>query len=138
MSQGLVLYKRAGSARDDDDVDRVRDEVLDRYGSLPPQAENLFEVIRLKIMSRKLGIAAVDVVRGEIVLQVAAKSQIEPERLVHVLSQPALGLRVGRTTRSTAPRPSSRAVRCRCSRPRASCFFGSAPDRSQVGKPTHH
>ncbi|MCP4039633.1 MAG: transcription-repair coupling factor [bacterium] len=94
VSQRLVLYKRASSARDDDEVARIRDEVLDRYGSLPPEAEHLFEVIRIKIMARKLGVAAVDVARGEIVLQVAEKTHIEPERLVHLLGQPALGLRV--------------------------------------------
>jgi len=105
VSQRLVLYKRASSARDADEVDRVRDEVLDRYGSLPPQAENLFEVIRLKIMARSLGIAAVDIVRGEIVLQVAAKTQIDPERLVHLLSQPALGLRVAPDHKIYAPAP---------------------------------
>ncbi len=94
VSQRLVLYKRASSARDDEEVARIRDEVLDRYGALPTQAESLFDVIRLKIKARKLGIAAVDIVRGELVLQVAEKSQIDPTRLVHLLSQPALGLRV--------------------------------------------
>lgn len=105
VSQRLVLYKRASSARDDDDVARIRDEVLDRYGSLPAQASNLFEVIRLKIMARKLGIAAVDVARGEIVLQVAEKTQIDPERLVHLLSQPALGLRVSPDHKIYTPAP---------------------------------
>ena len=94
VSQRLVLYRRASSATDEEEVARVRDEVLDRYGSLPPQAENLFDVIRLKILSRRLGIAAIDVARGELVLEVSEKSKIEPDRLVHLLSQPALGLRV--------------------------------------------
>ncbi|MFT5440987.1 MAG: transcription-repair coupling factor (superfamily II helicase) [Myxococcota bacterium] len=105
VSQRLVLYKRASSARDDDEVDRIRDEVLDRYGPLPLQAENLFEVIRLKIMARSLGIAAVDVARGEIVLQVAERSQIDPERLVHLLGQPALGLRVAPDHKIYSPAP---------------------------------
>jgi transcription-repair coupling factor (superfamily II helicase) len=105
VSQRLVLYKRASSARDDDDVARIRDEVLDRYGALPPQANNLFEVIRLKIMARKLGIAAVDIARGEIVFQVAEKTQIDPERLVHLLSQPALGLRVSPDHKIYTPAP---------------------------------
>ena len=106
VSQRLVLYKRASSARDAEEVTRVRDEVLDRYGPLPIQAENLFAVIGLKIKARKLGIAAVDVVRGEIVLQVAEKSHIEPERLVHLLGQPALGLRVAPDHKIYAPAPS--------------------------------
>ena len=105
VSQRLVLYKRASSARDEDEVTRVRDEVLDRYGPLPPSAENLFDVIRLKIMSRVLGVAAVDVARGELVLQVSEKSRIEPERLVGLLGQPALGLRVAPDHKIYAPAP---------------------------------
>ena len=106
VSQRLVLYKRASSARDEEEIARVRDETLDRYGPLPIQAENLFDVIRLKAMARRIGIAAMDVVRGEIVLQVAEKSKIEPERLVHLLSQPALGLRVAPDHKIYAPAPS--------------------------------
>ncbi|MDP6980058.1 MAG: transcription-repair coupling factor [Myxococcota bacterium] len=105
VSQRLVLYKRASSARDEGEVARVRDEVLDRYGPLPPQAEHLFDVIRLKILSRTLGVAAVDVVRGELVLQVSEKSKIEPDRLVHLLGQPGLGLRVAPDHKIYAPAP---------------------------------
>ncbi len=105
VSQRLVLYKRASSARDEQEIVRVRDEVLDRYGPLPLQAENLFDVIRLKIMSRALGVAAVDVARGELVLQVSEKSKIEPDRLVHLLGQPGLGLRVAPDHKIYAPAP---------------------------------
>jgi transcription-repair coupling factor (superfamily II helicase) len=105
VSQRLVLYKRASSARDDEEVSRIRDEVLDRYGSLPQQAENLFEVIRVKILCRAIGIAAVDLARGEIVLQVAEKSRVDPQRLIHLLGQPGLGLRVSPDHKIFAPAP---------------------------------
>ncbi len=35
VSQRLVLYKRLASSREDADVDRIRDEILDRFGHLP-------------------------------------------------------------------------------------------------------
>ena len=38
VSQRLVLYKRLASAPDDADVERIRDELLDRYGPLPGEA----------------------------------------------------------------------------------------------------
>ncbi|HXV36087.1 MAG TPA: transcription-repair coupling factor, partial [Myxococcota bacterium] len=71
VSQRLVLYKRLASCRDDAEIDRIRDELLDRYGALPDEAQNLFEVIRLKAHARRLGIAAVDLAKGEIVLTAA-------------------------------------------------------------------
>ena len=94
VSQRLVLYKRLSSARDENEVALIRDELLDRFGRLPAEAENLIEVIRLKIAARRLGIVRIETARGEIVLQVASKSQIDPDRLVQLLSHARGGLRV--------------------------------------------
>jgi len=94
VSQRLVLYKRLSSARDEEDVGRIRDELLDRYGPLPAEAENLLEVIRLKILARRLGIASVSLARGEICLGAAASSRIDPQRLVRLLTHAGSGLRV--------------------------------------------
>jgi transcription-repair coupling factor (superfamily II helicase) len=67
VNQRLVLYKRLASCREDAEVDRIRDEVLDRFGAMPAEAENLVEVIRIKVLARRLGVAAVDQQRDEIV-----------------------------------------------------------------------
>ncbi len=94
VGQRLVLYKRLASAPTEDDVARIREEILDRYGPLPTEAEYLFEVIRIKILARALGIAAVDLAGDEVVLSAAATSKIDPARLISLLTQPASGIRV--------------------------------------------
>lgn len=94
VSQRLVLYKRLSNARDENEVALIRDELLDRYGRLPREAENLVEVIRLKIVARRLGIARIETARGEIVFQVAPKTSIDPARLVQLLSHARAGLRI--------------------------------------------
>lgn len=94
VGQRLVLYKRLASAPNEDEVARIREEILDRYGSLPTEAEYLFEVIRIKILARALGIAAVDLAGGEVVLTAAACSKLDPARLVRLLTQPASEIRV--------------------------------------------
>jgi transcription-repair coupling factor (superfamily II helicase) len=94
VSQRLVLYKRLSSARDENEVALIRDELLDRFGRLPREAENLLEVIRLKILARRLGILRVETQRGELVLHVASQSKIDPDRLVQLLSHARAGLRV--------------------------------------------
>ncbi|MBK7949827.1 MAG: transcription-repair coupling factor [Deltaproteobacteria bacterium] len=94
VSQRLVLYKRLSSARDENEVAQIRDELMDRYGRLPADAENLLEVIRLKILARRIGIVRIEVSRGELVLHVAPKSQIDPDRLVRLLTQARSGIRV--------------------------------------------
>ncbi len=94
ISQRLVLYKRLASARDDAEADRIRDEILDRYGPLPAEAENLLQVIRLKILARRLGVAALDLARGDLVLTAGPSPRIDPQRLLNLMTQAGSGLRV--------------------------------------------
>jgi transcription-repair coupling factor (superfamily II helicase) len=102
VSQRLVLYKRLASAPDDADVDRIRDELLDRFGPLPPEAQQLVEVIRLKILARRIGIAAVDLQRGEVVLT-AGDARLDPVRLVSLLTRPGSRVRATPDHRIWAP-----------------------------------
>jgi transcription-repair coupling factor (superfamily II helicase) len=105
VSQRLVLYKRLASCRDDTDVDRIRDELLDRFGPLPVEAENLLGVIGLKILARRLGVVAVDVARGEIVLTAGETTNVDPQRLLNLLKQGDGGLRVAPNHKIYAPAP---------------------------------
>ncbi len=105
VSQRLVLYKRLSSAADGNELARIRDELLDRYGALPEEAANLIEVIRLKIAARKLGLISIGLARGEIVLAVAEQSQIDPQRLVQILTHAGNRLRVSPDHKIYAPAP---------------------------------
>jgi transcription-repair coupling factor (superfamily II helicase) len=105
VNQRLVIYKRLSSARDGNEVARIRDEVLDRYGVMPAEGENLLQVIRLKVRARKLGISALRLHKGEFVLQVAEASQIDPQRLVQILTHAGSGMRVTPDHRIFGPAP---------------------------------
>jgi len=107
VSQRLVLYKRLSSAREDEDVDRIRDEILDRYGPMPIDGESLVEVIRIKSLARKLGVVAVDLERGEIVASVGAGTRIDPQRLVNLLTGGTSGIRVSPDHKIYAPAPTT-------------------------------
>jgi transcription-repair coupling factor (superfamily II helicase) len=106
VSQRLVLYKRLASCRDEAEIERIRDEILDRFGPLPIEAENLFGVIRLKILARRLGVAAVDLADGDFVLTAAQTSRVDPERLLSLLTQASGGMRVAPGHKIYAPAPS--------------------------------
>ena len=105
VSQRLVLYKRLASSRNETELGYVRDEILDRYGALPPDAENLLEVIRLKIMARSLGVVAISTGRGELVLTVAESANIDPQRLVQLLTRAGANIRVSPDHKIHAPGP---------------------------------
>ena len=93
-SQRLVLYKQLSAARDDDELKAARDDMLDRFGALPEEAENLLGLMQLKLRCRALGIEAVDVKQRELVLQVSERARIDPHKLASLLDKPATPLRV--------------------------------------------
>jgi transcription-repair coupling factor (superfamily II helicase) len=105
VSQRLVLYKRLASAPDEADLERIRDEILDRYGPLPDEAAQLLEVIRLKILARRLGVPTLDCVKGELVVATDGRSRVDPERLVNLLTQAGAGVHVTPDHRILAPAP---------------------------------
>ena len=93
-NQRLVIYKQLSSARDDAELAEVRADILDRFGSLPPEAESLIELIRLKTRCRRLGIESVDHSRGELVFKLGERARIEPRQLIALLDEPSSPLRV--------------------------------------------
>jgi transcription-repair coupling factor (superfamily II helicase) len=105
VNQRLVLYKRLASCRDQGEVDQIRDEILDRFGPLPVEGENLLGVIHLKVLARRLGVAAVHAARGEIILTAAEPTRIDPDRLMNLLTQANSGLRVAAGHKIHAPAP---------------------------------
>ncbi len=105
VNQRLVLYKRLASAPSDSEIERIRDEILDCYGPLPEEAANLLDVIRIKLRARKLGIAAVSVERKRIVLRAAPTSNIDPQRLLNLMSQARSGLRIAPDQKVSVPVP---------------------------------
>ncbi|HTO06413.1 MAG TPA: transcription-repair coupling factor [Myxococcota bacterium] len=93
VSQRLALYKQLSGARDDDELAALRGDLLDRFGPLPVEAQNLLEVIRLKIRCRRLGVVSVDVKGRELSLKIGERAQVDPSRIVKLLGQPGSQLR---------------------------------------------
>ena len=94
VNQRLGLYKQLSQARDDAELAEIRADLLDRFGPLPSESEALLEVIRLKIRCRDLGILSLDTAGGALVLQVSARSRIDPRQLVGLLDKPGTPFRV--------------------------------------------
>ncbi|MFQ5585661.1 MAG: transcription-repair coupling factor, partial [Thermodesulfobacteriota bacterium] len=55
--QRLNLYKRMATVTDDSEIDDLRVEVRDRFGTIPPLVDNLFKIVSLKLLLKRGGIA---------------------------------------------------------------------------------
>ncbi len=60
----LDLYRRLARAEATGDIDQLREELRERFGPLPPEADTLLDLSRLRVLGAQLGLQHV-LVRGE-------------------------------------------------------------------------
>src|SRR5439155_968782 len=56
VNQRLAFYKRLAGAVSDPEVDDLRGELVDRFGPLPEEAEQLLDIVHLRVAARRLGV----------------------------------------------------------------------------------
>ena len=85
VHERLVLYKRFANCEELEDLERLREELIDRFGTLPEAARALVECHRLRILGRPLGIARIDATDSAIQLQFVPKPPIEPIKVLNLV-----------------------------------------------------
>jgi transcription-repair coupling factor (superfamily II helicase) len=86
-NQRLMVYKRIASAQDEERLGRIRDEMVDRFGALPPQGEHLFRLASLRLLAERLRVRKVDIQNGALQVKLAADAPVEPDRLVALIGR---------------------------------------------------
>jgi transcription-repair coupling factor (superfamily II helicase) len=84
----LALYKRLAAAPDNAAIDSLTEEIVDRFGPLPPAATNLLRVARLKLLARALGIRRLDLGREGGYLLFEATNQVDPRAVIRLVQHP--------------------------------------------------
>jgi transcription-repair coupling factor (superfamily II helicase) len=87
MNQRLMLYRKIAAARTDEEIDRVLEEAVDRYGPLPDSVLNLADYGRIRVMADRLGIEAIDRDARIVVLKFRPQAKLDPVRLVSLVRQ---------------------------------------------------
>ncbi len=54
-TERLIVYKEIDSIESEEFLSRYRERLIDRFGPIPRQAEELFDTVRLRRMARKVG-----------------------------------------------------------------------------------
>jgi len=85
MSLRLNLYKRISSVEDIGELDRIREEVQDRFGNLPPSLENLLGYGAVKFLAQVLRIKSLNRVGRQIVFDFSPSSTVDLDRLTRFL-----------------------------------------------------
>ena len=87
--EGLMLdcYKRIMAISGEDDYRDMQDELTDRFGDMPPEAENLLFVAWMKAWARDCGIEEVTVKDNEIRLTFSERAPIDPSGIQTLLDR---------------------------------------------------
>jgi transcription-repair coupling factor (superfamily II helicase) len=83
----LSFYKKLASARTNDQIDAILEEIVDRFGKLPPQAQTLVDVHRLRVLSQPYGVLKVDAAPGVIQITFRPNPPIDPMRIIELIQK---------------------------------------------------
>jgi transcription-repair coupling factor (superfamily II helicase) len=84
----LAMYKRLAAAPDNAAIDALTEEIVDRFGPLPPPAMNLLRVARLKLMARAIGIRRLDLGPQGGYALFEEQNQVDPKAVIRLVQHP--------------------------------------------------
>ena len=87
MNQRLMVYRRFAAVRTDADLDRLMDEVRDRYGVPPDSVLNLAEYAAIGLMADRIGIESIDREGQVVVLKFRPEAKLDPQWLFRVVQE---------------------------------------------------
>ncbi|MBL8365916.1 MAG: transcription-repair coupling factor [Comamonas sp.] len=83
----LSFYKKLATARTSEQIDGLLEEIVDRFGKLPPQAQTLIDVHRLRTLSQPYGVVKVDAAPGVIHITFKPQPPVEPMAIIGLIQK---------------------------------------------------
>nr|WP_315490775.1 transcription-repair coupling factor [uncultured Rhodoferax sp.] len=83
----LSFYKKLATAKTADQVDTLLEEIVDRFGKLPHQAQTLIDVHRLRVLAKPYGVVKVDAAPGIISITFQKNPPIDPMKIIHLIQK---------------------------------------------------
>ena len=85
VHQRLLFYKRISHVTTPEQLNEIRVEMMDRFGMLPVQAQNLFHVHRIRIHAEKLGIEKMDFNAKGGIIEFATDTPVEAMTIIKII-----------------------------------------------------
>jgi transcription-repair coupling factor (superfamily II helicase) len=85
MNQRLSGYRRMASARSLEEVDRLLEELQDRYGPTSASVLNLAQHARIRVLADLIGLDSVEREGGAVVLKFRQDAKVDPAVLLNLV-----------------------------------------------------
>jgi transcription-repair coupling factor (superfamily II helicase) len=88
-AQRYHIYRRisAAGSGSSEQLAELHDELTDRFGTPPPEAETLFDIIGLKYRLRRLGITRLEQAADALVFSFVGEAPVDPRIIIEMISR---------------------------------------------------
>jgi transcription-repair coupling factor (superfamily II helicase) len=87
MNQRLAVYRRMAAVRTSPELDRLMDEVRDRYGPPPESVLNLAEYAGIRLLADHMGLESLDREGQIVVLKFRLDARVDPAVLLRLVKE---------------------------------------------------
>ena len=87
IGERLTLYKRLANCDSEDELRALQEELIDRFGAMPPQTQALIESHRLRLLLKPYEIQKLDATEAQITLQFGANPPIDPVKVIELIQK---------------------------------------------------
>ncbi|MDR2207609.1 MAG: transcription-repair coupling factor [Azoarcus sp.] len=87
VQERLTLYKRLANCGTEDELIDLREELVDRFGNLPPQTQALIETHRLRQLLCPWDILKLDASPTQISIQFGKNAPVDPVKVIQLVQQ---------------------------------------------------
>ncbi|MDP3617300.1 MAG: helicase-related protein, partial [Rhodoferax sp.] len=83
----LSFYKKLATAKSTDQIDALQEEIVDRFGKMPAQAQTLIDVHRLRVIAKPYGVVKVDATPAVITITFKKDPPIDSMRIIEMIQK---------------------------------------------------
>jgi len=85
--QRIDMYKSIAAIETEDDILDIKDELIDRYGDIPTETNQLIEIAYIKNLASQLGFSSIKQKDDAVLLNFAEHSQLPLEKIGELMSR---------------------------------------------------
>jgi len=83
-AQRINMYRKFASARDLQGLEKIKEELEDRYGDIPLPCSTLFELVELRQLAARLGIEKISEGDSLVEVEFSSQSRVPPNKFVEL------------------------------------------------------